>query len=82
MRQPFWIRIGAGSLLAFSIPVTASAQDAAAPPPNQIEDIVVTAQQREQSANSGGMSITAVTGDVLEERASTRWLSSRASFLA
>ena len=67
MREPFWIRTGAvtSSLLAFSIPVTASAQETAAPPPNQIEEIVVTAQKREQSANTVGMSITAATGDVL-----------------
>lgn len=69
MREPFWIRAGTviSSLLAFATALTASAQEAA-PPPGQIEEIIVTAQKREQAANSVGMSITAVTGEVLEQR--------------
>ena len=58
------------SLLALAIPTAALAQDAATSV-GQIEDIIVTAQKREQSADTVGISITAATGDVLLERGIT-----------
>lgn len=45
-----------------------SSQDTPAPDDNTIDDIVVTAQKREQSINSVGMSITAQSGDDLIEK--------------
>jgi len=46
-------------------------QQAMSPPPGQIQEVIVTAQKREQSANSVGMSITAASGDTLRERGIT-----------
>ncbi|KQS03675.1 hypothetical protein ASG11_04970 [Sphingomonas sp. Leaf357] len=53
----------------------ASPDQTATPPaaesPNEIGDIIVTAQKREEAINRVGMSITAATGDTLIERGVT-----------
>src|SRR5262245_37117889 len=59
------------SLLVLAAPTAALGQDLAAMSTGQVEEIVVTAQKREQSANSVGISITAATGDVLLDRGIT-----------
>ena len=63
-----WARTVNVSLLAVVIPTAALGQNAAANSAGQIEEITVTAQKREQSANTVGISITAATADVLQER--------------
>jgi outer membrane receptor protein involved in Fe transport len=59
------IRAATASLLAFAAPTAALGQGADAGPAGPIEEIVVTAQKREQSVNTVGMSIAAATGDAL-----------------
>ena len=63
--------IATGSLLALALPAVAPAQQTAPASAGPIEEIIVTAQKREQSANTVGMAITAATGDILEERGIT-----------
>lgn len=55
-------------VLALALNSAALAQEGAAPSAGQIEPINVTAEKWEQPANTVGMPITAVTGDVLRER--------------
>ena len=49
----------------------ASAQSAQSAPVSEVGEIIVTAQKRSQSINNVGLSITAVTGDVLASRGVT-----------
>jgi iron complex outermembrane receptor protein len=59
--------LGAASLLALMFAAeasTAAAETAAGS--TQIEELIVTAQRREESANSVGMTITAYSGDILK----------------
>jgi iron complex outermembrane receptor protein len=65
------MRTSMGVLLAFAVPATALGQEGAAIPAGVIDEIIVTAQKWEQSANTVGMSISAATGDVLEQRGIT-----------
>jgi iron complex outermembrane receptor protein len=60
-----WAKTAKASLLALAVPLAAQAQNASV---DQIEQITVTAQKREQSANTVGISITVATADVLRER--------------
>jgi iron complex outermembrane receptor protein len=64
-------RLGLALTAALSIPLAASEQQAAAPPMSQVQEVTVTAQKREQSANSVGMSITTASGDELREQGIT-----------
>ncbi len=64
-------RAATACLLALSIPTAALGQGAATSSAGPIEEIIVTAQKREQSANTVGMSITAATGDALQQRGVT-----------
>ncbi|MBN1240263.1 MAG: TonB-dependent receptor [Gammaproteobacteria bacterium] len=59
-------RLSFALLAAAATPVTASAQDAAASP--VLEEIIVVAQKREQSAQDVGISIAALPGRQLLER--------------
>lgn len=59
------------SLLALAMPATALGQEAATTPAGLIDEIIVTAQKWEQSANTVGMSISAATGDTLQQRGIT-----------
>jgi iron complex outermembrane recepter protein len=59
-----------GMLLALAAPATALAQETAATS-GVIDEIIVTAQKWEQSANTIGMSISAATGEALEQRGIT-----------
>ncbi len=60
--------------LAVGLTATAQAQDAAQPASDAVQaetfqgDIVVTANKREQNLNDVGLSVTAISGDTLEER--------------
>ncbi len=66
-----WLRVSKALTLALALPTVATGQDAASASAGQIEEIVVTAQKREQSANTVGMPIIAATGDLLQERGIT-----------
>lgn len=55
-------------VLALALTAVARAQEGAAPSAAQLEEIIVTAEKWEQSSNTVGMPITAVTGEVLQER--------------
>src|SRR6202041_3160383 len=55
-------------LLAPAIPTAALGQQGAATSVIQIDEIIVTAEKWEQSANTVGMPIIAATGDALRER--------------
>lgn len=65
------MRTSMGLLLALAMPATALGQQAAATSTGLIEEIIVTAQKWEQSANTIGMAITATTGEVLQQRGIT-----------
>jgi len=54
--------------LAASVSAVAHAQNMAADAPQRIDDIVVTAQKREQSATDVPMSITVASGQTLRDR--------------
>jgi hypothetical protein len=58
----------AKAAMLLAIPTVALGQDPATTPASQVDEIIVTAQKREQSANTVGMSITAATDDVLQRR--------------
>src|SRR6185437_15303863 len=60
-----WTRVIAATLLALAMPTGSRGQESV---PGRIEEVTVTAQKWEQSANTVGMPITAVTGEVLKER--------------
>jgi iron complex outermembrane recepter protein len=64
-------RVGLASAVTLFMPITALSQRAGAPSESQIPEITVTAQKREQSANSVGMSIATVSGESLRERGIT-----------
>ncbi len=66
-----WLRVPKALTLAFALPTVALGQEAAPASSGQVEEIVVTAQKREQSANTVGMPITAATGELLQERGIT-----------
>jgi len=55
------------SLLTLAIPLAALAEETVTPA-RYLEEIIVTAHKWEQSANDVGMSITAATGESLEDR--------------
>lgn len=59
------------ALLALAMPTATLGQNAAATSAGQLEEIIVTAQKWEQSANTVGISITVATGDQLQERGIT-----------
>jgi iron complex outermembrane recepter protein len=61
-------RIWATSLAGVLVPIQVLGQAAALAPSNSLEEIVVTAQKREQSASTVGMSITALSGESLRKR--------------
>src|ERR1044072_7823152 len=61
------MRTSLGILLALAAPATALAQETAATS-GVIDEIIVTAQKWEQSANTVGMAISAATGEALEQR--------------
>src|ERR1700722_8424021 len=62
---PFnWLAVLVTTLLSTAAP----GQDATGIEPTPLTEVIVTAQKREQSASSVGMSITAATGDTLRER--------------
>lgn len=63
--------ITAKTLLLFVTPAAALGQEAAAPSVGAIDEIIVTAQKWEQSANTVGMAITAATDEVLRQRGIT-----------
>ena len=73
MRRPASVRtvVAATALLSLALTTAALAQEGAAPSASQIDEIIVTAEKWEQSANTVGMSIIAATGDVLQERGIT-----------
>ncbi len=73
MRRPASVRtvVAATALLSLALTTAALAQEGAAPSASQIDEIMVTAEKWEQSANTVGMSIIAATGDVLQERGIT-----------
>ncbi len=54
--------------LASLLASPAMAEDAAPPPQPGIQDIIVTANKREENINKVGLSITAVSGNELKER--------------
>jgi outer membrane receptor protein involved in Fe transport len=58
-------------LLALALPTAALGQEGGATTSGPIHEIIVTAQKWEQSADTVGMAITAVTGEVLQERGIT-----------
>ena len=59
---------GVAALIALLEPALARADEAAGAPDLQVEAIVVTAQKRQQAADTVGMSITAATGETLRAR--------------
>lgn len=66
-----WRRSGAGGLLVLLLapaPYVLSAEPANDSSDSNLQEIVVTAQKREQSINDVPMSITAITGSALLER--------------
>src|ERR1041384_3659699 len=65
------MRTSMGVLLALAMPATALGQEGAAIPAGVIDEIVVTAQKWEQSANTVGMPISAAPGEALEQRGIT-----------
>lgn len=65
------IRNARAWLAALAVPAAALGQGTAVRSADCLEEIIVTAQKWEQSANTVGMSITAVTGEVLQERGIT-----------
>lgn len=65
------MRTSMGMLLALAMPATALGQQGAATSTGLIEEIIVTAQKWEQSANTIGMAITAATGEALQQRGIT-----------
>jgi hypothetical protein len=73
-----WTRTSKASLLALVVPTAAPGREAAATSARYLEEIIVTAQKWEQSANTVGMSITAATDEVLPEHSRT-WASFRHS---
>jgi iron complex outermembrane receptor protein len=60
--------VAATVLLPLALTTAALAQEGVSLSAGQIDEIIVTAKKWEQSANTVGMPITAVTGDVLQER--------------
>jgi iron complex outermembrane recepter protein len=66
-----WAHVITTAVLALVIPTAVLGQEAARTSAGQIDEILVTAQKWEQSANTVGMSITAATGDELQERGIT-----------
>src|SRR5262245_13373239 len=66
-----WAITARASLLALAIPSVAHAQDAPATAEGQVEEVIVTALKREQSANTIGLSLTTATGEVLQLRGIT-----------
>jgi iron complex outermembrane recepter protein len=58
-----WIQ----SLLTLAMPMAVHAEETASLPAQQLEEIIVTAQKWEQSASTVGMSITAATGETLQQ---------------
>ena len=60
--------MGAGSLLVLASPVAAQ-QATERQEPTVIDEIIVTAQKREQALNDVPMSITALSGEQLANRA-------------
>jgi outer membrane receptor protein involved in Fe transport len=73
MRRPasVWTVVAATVLLALALTSAVLAQEGAAPSASQIDEIMVTAEKWEQSANTVGMSITTATGETLQERGIT-----------
>ena len=63
--------VAATALLPLALTTAALAQEAATTSAGQIDEIIVTAEKWEQSANTVGMSITAATGDELQQRGIT-----------
>ena len=63
--------VAATALLSLALTTAALAQESAAPSVGQIDEIIVTAEKWEQSANTVGMSITTATGEMLQERGIT-----------
>jgi hypothetical protein len=59
-------------LLALAIAAAALGQQAAATSVNQIDEIIVSAEKWEQSADTVGMPIIAAAQDALRERGITR----------
>jgi outer membrane receptor protein involved in Fe transport len=55
-------------LLPVALATAALAQEAAAPSSGQLDEVIVTAEKWQQSANTVGMSITTATGEMLEDR--------------
>ena len=66
-----WTVVAATALLSLALTTAALAQESAAPSVGQIDEIIVTAEKWEQSANTVGMSITTATGEMLQERGIT-----------
>jgi iron complex outermembrane recepter protein len=58
-------------LLPFALTSAALASEGVSSSAGQIDEIIVTAEKWEQSANTVGMPITAVSGDVLQKRGIT-----------
>jgi outer membrane receptor protein involved in Fe transport len=66
-----WTVVAATVPLALALTSAALAQEGAAPSASQIDEIIVTAEKWEQSADTIGMSITTATGEMLQERGIT-----------
>src|SRR5215510_1732422 len=66
-----WASVAKASLLALAIPSVAQAQETPATAEGQVEEVIVTALKREQSANTIGLSLTTATGEVLQLRGIT-----------
>src|SRR5262245_29436870 len=66
--MPTWFKAAAVSLSTLALPIATHGQETTLGPSRPIEEIIVTAQKWEQSASTVGMSITAATGDTLQER--------------
>jgi iron complex outermembrane recepter protein len=63
-----WFNAAEISLLTLALPIATHGQETAPGSPPLLEEIIVTAQKREQSANTVGMSITAATDATLRGR--------------
>ncbi len=65
------MRTSMGVLLTLAVPAAALGQEGASTQSGIIDEIIVTAQKWEQSANTVGMSISAATGEMLQQRGIT-----------